>query len=124
MATKKFLGASTIKFLGASTLKFIDAAAGGQTATPSIENASGFFNGVNFSYDWSVRNNDALSATIFSELGDSTPDINQGVVASNGTVFPSATAPLGLATVYATAQASGKTLSELASAFIDAGGGS
>jgi hypothetical protein len=118
MATTKFLGTAITKFLGTTTLKFLDT--GGQTATPTIQSASIFFNGVNFTVEWVVKNNDSSSALIMSEINDDTPDISRGTIASNGnTDFILQSSIVSAATIYATAEASGKTLSALASVTVE-----
>jgi uncharacterized repeat protein (TIGR02543 family) len=84
-----------------------------QTATPSI--SGGWFYTA-----WliGVTNNDGSAATIYAEHNDSTPDINRGVVNSGATVQFQINEPsFASFTVYATAQASGEQLSNVASRF-------
>lgn len=84
-----------------------------QTATPSI--AGGWFYTA-----WliGVTNNDGSTATIWAEPYDSTPDVNRGNVNSGATVQFQVNEPsFASFTVYATAQASGETLSNVASRF-------
>lgn len=84
-----------------------------KTATPSI--SGGWFYTA-----WliGVTNNDGSAATIYAEHNDSTPDINRGVVNSGATVQFQINEPsFASFTVYATAIASGETLSNVASRF-------
>lgn len=84
-----------------------------KTATPSI--AGGWFYSA-----WliGVTNNDGSTATIYAEPYDSTPDVNRGSVNSGATVQFSIYEPqFASFTVYATAIASGETLSNVASRF-------
>lgn len=89
------------------------------TATPTINSATqGQPPFVTQGYR--VRNNDTSTATIYAEAGDSTPDISRGSIASNGqTSFLSLGCQPGNCnfTVYATAQASGETLSAVTSRY-------
>lgn len=90
-----------------------------KTATPTILSAtSGKPPFVTQGYR--VRNNDTSTATIYSEENDSTPDVSRGSVAYNATTaFISMACQPGNCnrTVYATAQASGETLSNVRSMY-------
>ena len=83
-----------------------------QTDAPSISAGIYMFN------QWviQVTNNDSSTATIYAEENDSTPDINRGSVASGSYVQVTSTQPsFATFTMYATAQASGETLSNVVS---------
>ena len=83
-----------------------------QTATPSIVSFGYIFN----SWQINIRNNDSANATIRSEDNDSTPDIYRDVVSPNNTITVTSTQPsFATFTHYATALASGKTLSNVTS---------
>ena len=83
-----------------------------QTATPSI--SAGAYLGSLWYIQ--VTNNDGSTATIYAEENDSTPDINRGSVASGSSVQVTSSQPsFATFTMYATAQASGETLSNVAS---------
>lgn len=107
---KIFLGTTEITdaYLG-TTPKYTSALP--QTATPTIHTMS--YNGLKDELYWYVRNNDALSAEIWSEALDNTPDISRGIIASGAnTSRITYSSEFGDEIVYATALASGKTLSE------------
>ena len=90
----------------------VHAPAAVQTATPSIGAGNYFVN------QWiiPVTNNDASTAVIYAEENDSTPDINRGNVNSGASVNVTSSQPsFATFTMYATAQASGETLSAVAS---------
>lgn len=83
-----------------------------QTTAPTIPSFGYIFN----SWQINIRNNDSSTATIRSEDNDSTPDIDRGSVASGNTITVSSSQPsFATFTHYATAQASGKTLSNVTS---------
>jgi|GEM_PF-4860648 hypothetical protein len=84
-----------------------------QTAKPTIYNTAKTYVKPNYVVSWRVTNNDALVATIYTEIGDSTPDINYGSCASGSYITANETkTPVDFpVTIYAKAQASGKTLS-------------
>jgi uncharacterized repeat protein (TIGR02543 family) len=90
-----------------------------QTARPDIIDYGCYSDGFSNYATWRVQNLDASTATIYTEASDSTPDINAGSIASNSTTsFRTSGAlasNLSSVTVYATAQASGKTLSTVES---------
>lgn len=84
-----------------------------QTATPTIYNTAKTYVKPNYVVSWRVTNNDALAATIYTEIGDSTPDVSYGSCASGFHITANETkTPIDFpVTIYAKAQASGKTLS-------------
>lgn len=93
-----------------TTTVFVKQAA--QTATPTIPSFGYIFN----SWQINIRNNDSASADIRSEDNDSTPDIFRGNVAAGNTITVTSTQPsFATFTHYATAKASGKDLSNVAS---------
>ena len=83
-----------------------------QTATPSIPSFS-YFN----AWYINITNNDSASADMWAEANDSTPDIFRGNVGAGQTlqVIDSSQPSFATFTYYVTAQASGKTLSNVAS---------
>jgi len=88
-----------------------------QTTAPTISN--NYY--VTKTAYWRVTNKDASTATIMSEADDSTPDINRGDLAYNAYVSLSYTysvAPMET-TFYATAEASGKTISTITSLYME-----
>jgi len=111
----------TIRFLGASTFRFVDPLP--PTSTPTINFVSGSYNSFidAFQYTWTVRNNDATTADVWSAVDNSTPTGNLRNLASTatssnitgGSVFSSAV-------IYARAQASGKSMSAVTSLFVEA----
>jgi len=120
MATTKFLGTSTVKFLGASTFRFVDQV---PTSTPSIESTSASCDGTSCTLSWRVRNNDATTATIFSDTSVN-PTTNRGSISSNGlTSTLGATVGTGGGNVYAKAEAAGKAVSSISTFFIAGSGG-
>jgi hypothetical protein len=83
-----------------------------QTADPSISAGIYLFN----QWEIQVTNNDNNSAVIMAEENDSTPDVNRGTVASGSSVSISSSQPsFATFTMYATAQASGETISNVVS---------
>ena len=83
-----------------------------QTDAPSISAGIYMFN------QWviQVTNNDSSSAVIKAEENDSTPDTNWGSVASGSYVQVTSSQPsFATFTLYATAQATGETLSNVVS---------
>jgi hypothetical protein len=83
-----------------------------QTADPSISAGIYLFN----QWEIQVTNNDNNSAVIMAEENDSTPDINRGTVASGSSVTVTSSQPsFATFTMYATAQASGETISNVVS---------
>lgn len=83
-----------------------------QTTAPTIPSFGYIFN----SWQINITNQDSASATIRSEDNDSTPDIDRGFIGSGSTVTVSSSQPsFATFTHYATAQASGKTLSNVTS---------
>lgn len=90
-----------------------------QTATPTILSAT-TGQPPFVTQGFRVRNNDASTATIYAEPYDSTPDVNLGNIPPNTTTnFQSLGCQPGNCdrTVYATAQASGETLSNVRSLY-------
>ena len=83
-----------------------------QTATPSIPSFS-YFN----AWYINIRNNDSASADMWAEANDSTPDIFRANVGAGQTyqVIDSSQPSFATFTYYVTAQAGGKTLSNVAS---------
>ena len=83
-----------------------------QTADPSISAGIYLFN----QWEIVVTNNDNNSAVIYAEENDSTPDVNRGTVASGSGVTVTSSQPsFATFTMYATAQASGETISNVVS---------
>ena len=83
-----------------------------QTADPSISAGIYLFN----QWEIQVTNNDNNSAVIMAEENDSTPDVNRGTVASGSSVTVTSSQPsFATFTMYATAQASGETISNVVS---------
>lgn len=122
MATLKLLtGSPTVRFLGASTFRFIDTLP--TTSTPTINFVSSSYNSFLdvFEYRWTVRNNDATTADVFSQIDNSTPTGNQRTLASNATSSNiTGGSTFSSAVIYARAQASGKNMSAVTSLFVDA----
>jgi hypothetical protein len=122
MATLKLLtGSPTVRFLGASTFRFIDTLP--TTSTPTINFVSSSYNSFLdvFQYTWTVRNNDATTADVFSQIDNSTPTGNQRTLASNATSSNiTGGSTFSSAVIYARAQASGKNMSAVTSLFVDA----
>lgn len=83
-----------------------------QTATPSIPSFS-YFN----AWYINIKNNDSAAADMWAEANDTTPDIFRGNVGAGQTlqVIDSSQPSFATFTYYVTAQASGKTLSNVAS---------
>lgn len=83
-----------------------------QTATPSIPSFA-YFN----AWYINITNNDSASADMWAEANDSTPDIFRANVGAGQTyqVIDSSQPSFATFTYYVTAQASGKTLSNVAS---------
>jgi hypothetical protein len=89
------------------------AVAQAQTATPTTLDHSSSISGFLVTYNWKVRNLDATTATVWSELNNTAPTANARSLASNGTSTNiSVSAEFG-AVLYARAEASGKTMSAL-----------
>ena len=88
------------------------------TSTPPQTDAPSISAGLYAFGQWSIQvtNNDASTATIRAEENDSTPDISRGSVASGAYVTVTSSQP-GFATftMYATAQATGESLSNVVS---------
>lgn len=83
-----------------------------QTADPSISAGIYLFS----QWEIVVTNNDNNSAVIMAEENDSTPDVNRGTIASGSGVTVTSSQPsFATFTMYATAQASGETLSNVVS---------
>ena len=81
------------------------------TDSPTISSVS--VDGTTIS--WLVKNNDELTATVKSEVSDSTPDLNSVSLASGATsaVQSQVINPVPVPFfIYATALATGKTISE------------
>lgn len=89
-----------------------------QTATPNIHTYS--YNAKFWSIHWYVQNMDGASAEIWSELGDTTPDVSRGTISSGSSTSLISQSTFGGATIYAKAQASGKTLSNYDSQYVSA----
>lgn len=83
-----------------------------QTATPSIPSFA-YFN----AWYINIRNNDGSAADMWAEANDSTPDIFRANVGAGQTyqVYDNSQPSFATFTYYVTAQASGKTLSNVAS---------
>lgn len=84
------------------------------TATPTIYNVAKTYVKPNYTVSWRVTNNDASTATIYSDINDTTPNTSRGSAVSGGYVSVSIPGYSPLAfplTIYAKALASGKTLS-------------
>lgn len=91
-----------------------------QTAKPNITDYG--YDSMFGLYYWKVQNLDSSSATIYTEADDSTPDVNVGTIASMAkTVNITSDSITTSITVYAKAQASGKTLSAYDSQYIAKG---
>ena len=83
-----------------------------QTDAPSISAGIYLFN----QWEIQVTNNDATAATIRAEENDSTPDISRGTVASGSAVSVFSSQPsFATFTMYATAQVTGESLSNVVS---------
>lgn len=82
-----------------------------QTATPTIPSFSYLFN----AWYINIKNNDAASADVYAEANDSTPDVYRGLFAGGDTVQITDNSQPSFATFtyYVTAQASGKTISNV-----------
>ena len=88
------------------------------TSTPPQTDAPSISAGIYMFNQWviQVTNNDSSTATIRAEENDSTPDISRGSVASGSYVQVTSTQPsFATFTMYATAQATGETLSNVVS---------
>lgn len=122
MATKKFLGTTTLKFLGASTLKFFDdEAASTQTETPDIISLVCEASGSNFVLRATIKNEDgsAVSMEIARNSaftsGLQTVSFTGLQTRSDITVATQSGEFSGSQSVFARATASGKTVSNVAS---------
>jgi len=92
-----------------------------QTTTPDIVNYSTSYIEPYYIAHWKVQNLDSSTATLYSEVGDSTPDLNVDTdIASEalGASHSKSSASNGF-TIYATAQASGKLLSNYTSQYTE-----
>ena len=109
--SKVYFGSTEVdKVYWASTVVY--AAGQVQTADPSISA------GIYLVNQWQIQvtNNDNNSAVIMAEENDSTPDVNRGTVASGSSVTVTSSQPSFVTfTKYATAQASGETISNVVS---------
>jgi len=87
------------------------------TDSPTISSVS--VDGTTIS--WVVKNNDELTATVKSEVSDPTPDLNSISLATGATRPQSQVVdPVSLPfSIYATALASGKTISETVSYYYE-----
>ena len=88
------------------------------TSTPPQTDAPSISAGIYMFNQWviQVTNNDSSSAVIKAEENDSTPDTNWGSVASGSYVQVTSSQPsFATFTLYATAQATGETLSNVVS---------
>jgi hypothetical protein len=87
------------------------------TTNPSISDVTKTYVKPNYIVAWRVYNNDASAATIYTDIGDSTPDVSYGSCASGNFISANLTVsaldfPV---TIYAKAQATGKTASSVVS---------
>jgi len=95
-----------------------------KTAVPTIVSGSSTGTGKATLISWVVRNN-ATTATILSDVGITPPTTNKGTIAYNATVNCSYSDPLSFTDpptsglIYATAQASGFEVSDVASYYYE-----
>jgi hypothetical protein len=116
-------GSPTARFLGTSTFKFLDSVP--QTATPTITDlrCEYFSFGDTYAMSVTVRNNDTTSAILTvsknsSMSGSSSSGSNIAFNASTTLSTESSLSPFsGTQTAYATATATGKTVSNITAAY-------
>ena len=89
-----------------------------QTVSPTLIDKTGIRD-IYFMY--SVQNDDASSATIYSDVSTNPPTTSRGLIASNAqtsTINTGSQKGIGI-TIYARAQASGKTMSSITSLYME-----
>ena len=93
-----------------------------QTPTPDIIYTNWYKSGYDYILEWEGQNNDDVTSTLYGEYADSTPDLYSRNVGAGGSwIFNQNVGQFFTeGTVYVQALTSGKTLSEYASAYINA----
>lgn len=78
-------------------------------------------NQVSWRFTWQVSNNDPITAEIFSEANDSTPDVSRGIIAQYAsTATITFTSAFSSATLYAQAIATdGRPASTIVSEYVE-----
>ena len=119
MVEINFYSGSRLNFYSGSRVNLISEE---QTASPSILNVSySYVLKLGYNFNWQVKNLDAVEVSIYSNALDDTPETYRGTAVYNATVDCSEnTGETGpFMAIYAKAQASGKTVSNIVSFYYE-----